>query len=127
MASGALISATSPFTIAPILRPPRSKSVRGSLPLSFLFCSPTTPTTGQSERDRYSLSVKRGLYPQIVLIVSHISHVVMFDSGGLQPAPDPESTLDTEKRLAFGGSGVATGDGAGEGERDGTETGATAS
>ena len=49
----------------------------------------------------------------------------MFDSGGLQPAPvpDPESTLDTEKRLAFGGSGVATGDGAGD-AGDGTEMGA---
>ena len=64
------------------------------------------------------------MYPQIVRIVSHISHVVMFDSGGAAPPPRARSSDETENRDVFGGS---TGDGAGDGERDGTCTAVTAS
>ena len=62
----------------------------------------------------------------MVRIVSHISHVVMFDSGGLHAAvaPDAESTDETENLEELGGS---MGDGAGEGEREGTCMTVTAS
>lgn len=47
-------------------------------------------------------------------MVSHISHVVILDSGG---EPTPRSMVDATEKRDFGG---VSGAGAGEGEREGT-------
>lgn len=88
----------------------------GSNPKLFQTISVTSGFSAGTKPN--ALNVNLGLYPHIVLIVSHISQVVMFDSGGA-----PAVSADAGEKREVG----SIGDGTGDGDREGTCTTVTAS